>query len=350
MAIRSRRGLGWWWRGWAVAAALFMTSMTPRVGVASEDRFPEPPELSAAVRFWAATFTQYGQRDVVIHDRVVPGLVYDVVHDVGSTDDPRVQASIQAAVERLERAASRGPEALALMPVRVTTLSPAARIRTHRGMREGFAQGLTAERLFRGSVRRALDAEHVPAELAALPLVESLYHPGLVSSAGAVGLWQLSSEVADRFVRVDGKVDERRDPGRASVAAAGYLRELHDQFGSWPLAITAYNHGPTGVQRAREQVGSDDLGQIVRRYDGPGFGFASRNFYAEFLAARHVLRHASDYFPEIRPGRLVAYTVKRGDTLERVAKRHGVSIPSLRASNGIRAALIHPGQTLLVRL
>jgi len=51
-----------------------------------------------------------------------------------------------------------------------------------------------------------------------------------------------------------------------------------------------------------------------------------------------VLKHAADYFPSIKPGRVVTYTVKRGDTLELVAKRHGVSIPSLRVANGIRAA------------
>src|SRR5262249_6892765 len=154
-----------------------------------------------------------------------------------------------------------------------------------------------------------------------------------------VGLWQLTADVADRYVRVDGKVDERRDPARASIAAARYLRDLYEQFGSWPLALTAYNHGPTGVQRARELLGADDLPTIIRRYDGPGFGFASRNFYAEFLAARQVLSHSDAYFPELRQGRLVAYTVKRGDTLERVAKRHGVTIPSLRATNNIRATL-----------
>ncbi len=349
MAIDSRRGLGGRWWGWAGGAAL-LVMMTPCVGVANDSQFPEPESLAPAVRFWAATFTQYGCRDVIVHDRIEPGLVYDVVRDVASNDDPRVQASIQAAVERLERASQGTPATLALFATPVATPSTLARIRTHPGMREAFVQGLTAERLFRGVVHRALSAEGLPSELAALPLVESEYHPGLVSTAGAVGLWQLTTDVADRYVRVDGKVDERRDPSRASVAAAAYLRELHDQFGSWPLALTAYNHGPTGVQRARETIHSDDLGELVRRYAGPGFGFASRNFYAEFLAALHVLRHASDYFPEIRPGRLVTYKVKRGDTLERVAKRHGVTIPSLRAMNGIHTALLRPGQMLLVRL
>ena len=347
MATRTRRGLGgWWWSGGVAAFLVLM--MTPRVGVTADGTFPEPEALAPATRFWAATFTQYGARDVVIHDRVELGLVYDVVRDVSSNDDPRVQTSIQAAVERVERAARSGP--MRLLQARATSLEPLGRIRTHRGMREAFAQGLTAERLFRPVVRRALEAESLPLDLAALPLIESSYHPGVVSSAGAVGLWQLTADVADRHLRIDGEVDERRDPARSSIAAAAHLRDLYEQFGSWPLAITAYNHGPTGIERARAVVGSDDLGRIVQRYESPAFGFASRNFYASFLAARHVLRHVGDYFPEIRPGRVVTYKVKRGDTLERVAKRHGVTIPSLRAANGIRATLIKPGQMLLVRL
>jgi membrane-bound lytic murein transglycosylase D len=322
-------------------------AMTPRVGEA-DGRFPEPEALAPAVRLWAATFTDYGRRDVVIHDRVVPGLVYEVVRDVADPGDARLEAGIRAALDRVERAARLAP--IALLEARAPVGGALTRIRTHRGMREAFAQGLAAERLFRGPVRRALAAEGLPLDLAALPLVESCYHPGLTSAGGAVGLWQLTAEVAARWIRIDGTVDERRDPARASVAAAACLAELHDQFGSWPLALTAYNHGPTGVARARETLGTGDLAEIVRRYEGPGFGFASRNFYAEFLAARHVLAHATIYFPELGRGRLVTYKVKRGDTLARVARRHGVTIPSLRATNNIRTTLLRPGQLLLVRL
>ena len=347
MATRARRGLGGWWRSGGVAA-IFVLAMTPRVGVAADGSFPEPEELAPAVRFWAATFTQYRQRDVVIHDRVQLGLVYDVIRDVSSSDDPRVQAGIAAAVARIERSTARGP--LALYQTRAPALETLARVRTIRGQRETFEQGLTAERLFRPAVRRALAAEGLPLDLAALPLIESAYHPAMESSAGAVGLWQLTADVADRWLKIDGNVDERRDPARASVAAAAYLRDLHARFGNWPLALSAYNHGPTGIERARAAVGSDDLAKIVRSYDGPGFGFASRSFYASFLAARHVLKHSADYFPSIKAGRVVTYKVKRGDTLEAVAKRHGVSLPSLRVANGIRAAAIKPGQMLLVRL
>src|SRR4030095_11060543 len=99
MAIDFRRSLGrWWWWSWA-AAAFIAVGLTPRVGVA--DPFPEPAELAPAVRFWSATFTQYGHRDVVIHDRVTLGLVYEVVSDVSGEDDPRVRAAVGRAVEGL---------------------------------------------------------------------------------------------------------------------------------------------------------------------------------------------------------------------------------------------------------
>ena len=104
------------------------------------------------------------------------------------------------------------------------------------------------------------------------------------------------------------------------------------------------------MRRAIREMGTTDIGTIVYYYRGPAFGFASRNFYAEFLAARHVLRHAKAYFPDLAPRRMITYKVKRGDTLERVAKRHGVTIPSLRITNGIRSAMLRPGQVLLVRL
>ena len=349
MATRTRRGLGgWWWRSrWA--AACLALSMTPRVGVAADiSSFPEPEELAPAVRFWAATFTEYGSRDVVVHDRVQPGLVYDIVRDVGPRDDPRVQASIQAALERIERATARGP--VALLMARAPTLEPLARIRTHRGMRESFVQGLTAEWLFRPAVRRALEGEGLPADLAALPLVESCYHPGLVSSAGAVGLWQLTTDVADRYLRIDGKVDERRDPARSSIAAAAHLGDLYEQFKSWPLAITAYNHGPTGIERARTASARTTSARSSRATRGPASASHRATSTRRSWRPGTCSGTRATTFPNIRPGRIVTYKVKRGDTLERVAKRHGVTIPSLRVANGIRAALIKPGQMLLVRL
>jgi membrane-bound lytic murein transglycosylase D len=226
----------------------------------------------------------------------------------------------------------------------------AGRLGVQRGMREAFADALVAKRLYHGIVLEALAAEGLPRGLAALPLVESSYHPGATSPAGAAGLWQLMPETGGRYLRVRGGEDERHDPVRASRAAARHLRELREALPSWPLALTAYNRGLAGVERVRRAAGSDDLGALVARYRGPGFGFSARNFYAKFLAARHVAQHRERYFPELAPARMLEYRVKRGDTLAAVARRHGVSAASLRVTNGLRSASLQPGQRILIRL
>jgi hypothetical protein len=76
---------------------------------------------------------------------------------------------------------------------------------------------------------------------------------------------------------------------RATEAAARLLRNNYETLGSWPLAIVAYNHGHAGIQAASAAVGSNAIEDIVARYTGPRFGFASKNFYAEFLAALDVV-------------------------------------------------------------
>jgi membrane-bound lytic murein transglycosylase D len=99
---------------------------------------------------------------------------------------------------------------------------------------------------------------------------------------------------------IAGVVDERRDPLRATRGAALHLKANYEALGSWPLAITAYNHGRAGVARAVRDTGSSDIGVVVKRYRGPLFGFASRNFYAEFLAALAVERSYKDYFGDLQ--------------------------------------------------
>src|SRR5581483_5432321 len=113
---------------------------------------------------------------------------------------------------------------------------------------------------------------------------------------------------------------------------------------SWPLAVTAYNRGLAGVERARRALGTDDVGVLATRYwDDEAFGFASRNYYGQFLAALHVTRHRDRYFHEVPPRRMVEYRVRRGDTLFEVARRHGVSLGELCVTNGLKSADLQPG-------
>jgi membrane-bound lytic murein transglycosylase D len=100
-------------------------------------------------------------------------------------------------------------------------------------------------------------------------------------------------------MRVEEAVDERKDPIASTTAAARLLNENYQALGTWPLAITAYNHGADGIRRAIETVGSRDLAEIVRLYRGKAFGFASRNFYAEFLAALEVEKDHRQWFGDL---------------------------------------------------
>jgi membrane-bound lytic murein transglycosylase D len=88
---------------------------------------------------------------------------------------------------------------------------------------------------------------------------------------------------------INDSIDERRSPFKASEAAARLLKEnhliLHRQ---WPLALTAYNHGPAGVRAAIKATGTKDLGTIAMKYRTKMFNFASANFYSSFLAALHA--------------------------------------------------------------
>jgi membrane-bound lytic murein transglycosylase D len=84
------------------------------------------------------------------------------------------------------------------------------------------------------------------------------------------------------------RIDQRNSPFLATEAAAKILKNNHAVLKSWPLAITAYNHGLNGMKRAVAQTGTRDLHTIVTSYESPSFGFASRNFYAEFVAAKRI--------------------------------------------------------------
>jgi membrane-bound lytic murein transglycosylase D len=114
-------------------------------------------------------------------------------------------------------------------------------------------------------------------------------------------MWQFTRATGRLFMRVDRTIDGRRDPYIAADAAARLFKRNFEDLKEWPLAITAYNHGSVGMRRAVRQVGSRDIGVIARRYNGRTFGFASRNFYAEFVAAVHVHKNAKVYFGNIRP-------------------------------------------------
>jgi membrane-bound lytic murein transglycosylase D len=131
-------------------------------------------------------------------------------------------------------------------------------------------------------------------------------------------------------------VDERRDPVKATRGAAEYLRIAYQELGAWPLAITSYNHGVGGVRSKVRAAGTSNLADIIEHPSERFFGFASTNFYPEFLAAVEIFQDHDKYFPEVSvqpPLRLVAYPVRSPMSTTQASRQLGVPLESLREAN-----------------
>jgi membrane-bound lytic murein transglycosylase D len=122
-------------------------------------------------------------------------------------------------------------------------------------LRGDFKQSLQRMAKYEDMITAKLDARGMPHELIYLALIESNFNPTAKSPVKAVGMWQFMSATARQFgLAVRGKVDERKDPAKATDAALAYLDQLHDRFGSWYLAAAAYNSGQGAVSKALRTV------------------------------------------------------------------------------------------------
>jgi membrane-bound lytic murein transglycosylase D len=278
---------------------------------AAESAFSVLPGLEGTVAFWKQIFAGYGSGDVVFFDPLDPSKIYSVLR-VPDTDEGR------AIIDR-ERA-----QIIANYDLN----EEEGRIRTQRGVKEQFTSGLRISGRYMSQMKKIFRDEGLPPELAYLPLVESSFNVRARSSVGAVGMWQFMPDTGKKFLRITDAVDERRDPMASTRAAARLLKENRQILGNWPLAVTAYNHGTEGIFRAIDVVGTQDLVEIIRRYQSPTFGFASKNFYAEFLAAMDIAKNSEAHFPFLRPHPPWSFheiEVKRPVSIQSVLKPSAIS-------------------------
>lgn len=288
---------------------LALLLLLPAFAVRAAPDIPEPAELEPDIRFWMRVYSEISTNDGFIHDQRDLSVVYQTLHFDPSLPPRERERMVsdarehyQAILRRLgggaapqtdeeQRVQGLWPNAV---PARL--LQAADDVRFQLGQSDRFRAGLQRAGAWETHISQTLSQQGLPPEIAALPHVESSFQPTAMSKAGAAGLWQFIRSTGRRYLRIDRAVDERLDPYRSTEAAAQLLSYNYRLLGSWPLAITAYNHGAEGMRRAREQVGSDDIVQIVRRYHSPSFGFASRNYYASFVAALRLDREQFRYF------------------------------------------------------
>jgi membrane-bound lytic murein transglycosylase D len=280
----------------------------------AEETFPFPEELRPDVDFWVSIFTRYSTDEGVLHDSRDLSIVYerlDMPSQLSRRDRNRRVNKRRDALAAVLRALATGKRdnltadearVLALWPEGIddaTLKAAAGRIRFQQGLSDRFRDGLERSGRWRDYIEAEFSALGVPVELAALPHVESSYNPDARSHVGASGIWQFTRSTGRRFMRVDHVVDERNDPFAATRGAGKLLAYNYSITSNWPMAITAYNHGLSGVRRAQRRHGDTAYVDILRKYNGRTFGFASRNFYVAFLAAKQVDQDPERYFPGV---------------------------------------------------
>src|SRR5215468_7347200 len=372
-----------------------LSVMVLALGVPAFAGFAELPNqgLEDRIEFWKKVYTQYGQDDVIIHDRIRVNLIYDVaVRGEQEAKVDTVERAIEEIRSNLENPENLSPFAKQIRDTIVANGVPLTaaslgglrdNVHTQLGIKERFREGIIRSGRYLESFQEVFDKEGLPKDIALLPLVESSFENRARSNAGAAGIWQFTRGTGRLYMSVNRKVDERLDPMKATRAAARLLLDNYNALGSWPLAITAYNHGRDGMLRAQGEVGSD-ITKVIEEYKGPLFGYASMNFYSEFLAAVDVYNNYERYFgqltldtpsmkqgvaPAATPVRVAAkttatkprttqtaraaasdkYKVRKGDTLTEIAQRFNMSVRQLMDTNNLRNSVIHAGQILLVR-
>lgn len=301
---------------------LFLLSLLVLTSGASVgENFPKPVGLEADVNFWVRVYTEIDTRSGFIHDSRNLSVVYSKVSVKGSPRSNKkhiktVKAkyiSILKALAKGKRTNLSNDEQHVLEMwggenVSNKRLAAAVNdVRFQRGQSNRFYSGLERSGEWRPYINQTFLDLDMPVELAVLPHVESSFNPKAYSHVGAAGLWQFIRSTGKRYMQVDYLIDERMDPFESTKAAAKLLGHNYQLTKSWPLALTAYNHGVASMRRAINKLGTRDIEIIVRNYKGRSFGFASRNFYVAFLAALEVDGSPEKYFGSIKYAKPVDY-------------------------------------------
>jgi len=200
--------------------------------------------------------------------------------------------------------------------------------------RRSIQRGLDRSGRYVDLMTSILQEEGVPAELAYLPLIESGFRTGVQSCKRAAGLWQFIRATGKNYgLRIDRYVDERRDPEKSTRAAARYLRDLHDMFRTWPLALAAYNTGEQRVGGVLERRGEISFWEMM----GRGYLYReTRDYVPSVLAAVRVGTAPTEFgfeAPVLDPLSYDVVEIDRSISLRQVAKLAGAGVDEVKMLN-----------------
>ncbi|MES2504607.1 MAG: lytic transglycosylase domain-containing protein [Myxococcota bacterium] len=329
------------------------------------DIFPRPQILLPNIAFWRRVYGELTSNQIIFSDAEDLSLVYRVMTVPGS-GRTREQAIKQAKAEIatvLKELDACEPDSRDGLPGLAGEIYEALKdnpredkfrrwdfIRAQTGLKNQFREGYMRSGAHENEIRSRLRRAGLPEELIGIVFVESLFHPKSKSSVGATGIWQFMRRTAFEYMRVNRLVDERLDPIVSTEAAIRYIQSAKSSLVEWPLIITSYNYGRGGMAKAAQMVGSRDFEVILKNYQNPRFGFAARNYYAEFLAAVDVYRQAKQIFPDAQPITHWAYDViqlPKAVSVTDLLSTRAVEAVWLKTYNPALTSFAHRGREIL---
>ena len=343
--------------------------------------FPCPLEIQRRVDFWVMVFRAWNTNQIVFHDANQPERVYSI-------KETKFTCSRRKPARSIERERSRIRKGLISISRKLTQAQPsytrdeiallalfpgknskeirkaAENVRCQQGNRDRFLQALKRYEVYKDHILRVLRESGLSEDILYLPFVESAYNPRAYSRVGAAGLWQIMPRTARTLgLQLSATIDERFDAEAATWAAARYLRQATDSLTAKarevdpsvtsaqinPFIITSYNYGVAGMRRALDQFGPDYIA-VLKKYKSRSFRTAVRNFYASFLAARHVAQNFGKYFGKVRTDdsfRHSTVVLNNATSVGRATKVFGVSKETLKKWNPALTSNVWKGWRLI---
>jgi membrane-bound lytic murein transglycosylase D len=299
------------------------------------DIFEVSPYFYPSVNFWFMIYTQFESSYVVIHDKENMNLIYKVLdfsslHAKGLSKNVLYVLQNKLSQEKLDefkedlKYLSHNPFSLEsrakslyrilqnaglTIPIKKSQRSAffnklRTTIRTQTGQKDFIRSGIVRSLPYKTFINKYFSVKKLPFELLAIPFLESSFNPRAESKVSALGPWQFMPLIGSYYLpKKNQQFDYRSNVGLSSIAAAFLMAENIYLMKSWDLAVTAYNSGTKHLLKTRRELASSkqktNLEMIIKHSDSGHFGFASKNFYSEFLALTRTLAYEEDLFEEI---------------------------------------------------
>ena len=329
-----------------------MTSPMLHADVELSDNFPVGPEVRRRADFWKKVYTEINSWQAYVHDAHSVDTIYKTVSFEGMSRRRKrrflnkekriIRKQLRDLSRKLRKGKDLEGDDLAFWerigkPDHKRLSLMAREVRYQQGMKDRYYKGLIRSQKYIDQIREIFKKMGLPLELAYMPHVESSFNYMAYSKVGAAGMWQFMRSSARVYrMKMNYVIDERRDPIISTRAAARHLIDNYKKLQTWPLAVTAYNHGPASIARAVSRVGSRSMDDIILKYKARRFGFASKNFYATFVAATEISMNTEKYFPELpktEPFRYAELVLNKRVTVGQLRKSTGFSKQVLQEYN-----------------